>query len=52
MLIANTDGIALIREQGQFDAVESVFELDESYKVFSDSARQFKVVPDLQKLCR
>jgi hypothetical protein len=46
VLFANTAGIAHVRDQRQFDCVEAVFELDASYKAFSDGARQFKVVPD------
>lgn len=41
VLFANVSGIANVRDKAQFDCVETVFELDDSYKVFSDHARQF-----------
>jgi hypothetical protein len=46
VLFANTEGIARVRERKQFDSVETVFELDDSYRVFSENARQFTTVPD------
>ena len=45
VLVANTSGISRVRNLQQFDSAEAVFELDESYQVFSAAARQFKVMP-------
>jgi hypothetical protein len=45
VLFANAKGIAHVRDQRQFDCVETVFEMDDSYKAFSERARQFTAVP-------
>lgn len=44
VLFANASGIKHVRQQAQFDCVETVFELDDTYKVFSEGARQFTTV--------
>jgi hypothetical protein len=41
VLFANVSGIQHVREHARFDSVESIFELDDTYKVFSERARQF-----------
>ena len=41
VLFANAEGVARVREEGPFDSVDAVFELDQSYGAFSDRARQF-----------
>lgn len=46
VLFAREAGIAHVRSSGHFDCVETVFELDDSYKVFSDGARQFTAPVD------
>ncbi len=42
MLFATEKGLAEVRKTQSFDAVESVFILDESFKAFSDYSRYFK----------
>ena len=46
VLFANATGISRVREETSFDWVETVYELDETYKVFSKNARQFAAVPE------
>ena len=41
VLFAHSRGITHVRRYTSFDSVETVFELDRSYKAFSPSARQF-----------
>jgi len=41
VLFGNADGVARVREEGAFDSVDAVFELDRSYGAFSAEARQF-----------
>lgn len=59
-LFGTSDGLETIMRQTQLDSAESAFELDKSFKVFSDESRYFekKVCPDdvdketLKKLCQ
>lgn len=46
VLFANSSGIEQVRRDTTFDCVGSVFELDDTYKVFSDHARQFSTPHD------
>jgi hypothetical protein len=46
VVFANVSGVKHVRDKAQFDCVDTVFELDESYKVFSGSARQFTKTPE------
>lgn len=45
MLFATTDGKNNIQNLNKFDFVETVFELDESFKCFSEVSRYFQNVP-------
>ena len=45
VVVAYTEGIARVRDETSFDWVEAVYELDETYRVFSEDARQFADVP-------
>lgn len=46
MLFATKKGKNKIKTEMQFDYVEAIFELDESFKCFSESSRYFKKQPD------
>ncbi|EOX1791353.1 hypothetical protein ACPD1E_002653 [Vibrio cholerae] len=41
-LFSTVEGMENIRRESDFDLVDCIFELDESFKCFSDSARQFR----------
>lgn len=41
VLFADTNGISRVRAETTFDWIETVYEFDESYRVFSEDARQF-----------
>ena len=45
VLFATAAGIARIRDETSFDWVGTVYELDDTYKIFSSNARQFATVP-------
>lgn len=45
VLFANAAGIRRVRNSSSFDSVETVFQLDHSYRAFSKSARQFAASP-------
>ncbi len=46
MLFSTKNGKDIIKKSTQFDYVEAIFELDESFKCFSESSRYFKKQPD------
>lgn len=41
-LFSTVDGMENIRKKSNFDLVDCIFELDETFKCFSDNARQFR----------
>ncbi|MEZ9219284.1 hypothetical protein AB4581_21460 [Vibrio cyclitrophicus] len=41
-LFSTVEGMENIRRESDFDLVDCIFELDETFKCFSDSARQFR----------
>lgn len=45
MLFGTEYGITEVRKLGLFDVVEAVFTLDDTFKVFSDESRYFKINP-------
>ena len=45
VVFSTAEGIDHVRCNAQFDVVNSVFELDESFKVFSDDSRHFQGCP-------
>jgi len=44
VLFANQKGIERVRTETDFDIVDCIFELDESFKCFSDNSRHFKSI--------
>ena len=46
VLFANASGIARVQRETPFNSVQGVFQLDESYRAFSGTARQFAGGPD------
>jgi hypothetical protein len=44
-IVASKAGIDRVRAESAFDRVEAVFEIDETYKCFSDSSRHFASPP-------
>lgn len=48
-LFATTNALKILKDSKLFDTVETVFELDETYKVFSDESRYFKINSDCKR---
>lgn len=46
VLFSTVDGMQTVRQDTCFDIVDSVFELDESFKAFDDNSRYFAACPD------
>lgn len=46
MLFGTENGISAVRKLNVFNIVEAVFTIDETFKVFSDDSRYFKIIPD------
>lgn len=44
-IIATEDGLTRVRNEAKFDEVEAVFQVDKSYKCFSNSSRHFADPP-------
>jgi hypothetical protein len=42
-LFATTEALGVLKESNLFDSIDTVFELDETYKVFSETSRYFRI---------
>ena len=58
VLFATTHGINKIKEETEFDDARAIYELDASFKCFSDESRYFRMPPDgidrgfCEQMCR